>query len=229
MFIAKEGILTNANNVIIDGVCDKLVLTDGDYPFKAPADFTATTATYTRDLGSAGAGTLCLPFAATIPGDVTAYRLNYTAGNAKAKATEVDEGYIPANQPVLLSGTGEKTFSGSSVSIVANAANEQDALTGVFQATFVPKNSYVLQDGTNGVGFYKVETDDIIANPFRAYLTADGAGARSIEIDYEVTGINEVKVNKAVAKTGKIYNLNGQIVSKPTKGLYIIDGKVVSF
>ena len=228
MFKARAGVLANNKNVIVDVTCANLVLTDG-HPFKAPENFTADAASYTRDLGSAGAATLCLPFDATIPGEVTAYTLTYSSGD-KAAATPVNT-TIPANTPVLLNGTGEKTFSGSSVSIDADAANEQGALTGVFQATFVPKNSYVLQDGTNGVGFYKVATNDIEAKPFRAYLTAAGGGARGfIGIDeMSPTGVNEVKVNKAVAKTGKIYNLNGQIVSKPTKGLYIIDGKVVSF
>ena len=57
-----------------------------------------------------------------------------------------------------------------------------------------------------------------IAGPARGFIGFEGA-----------TGINEVNVNKAAAKTGKIYNLNGQIVSKPSKGLFIVDGKVVSF
>jgi hypothetical protein len=226
LFIAKEGILTNANNVIIDGVCDKLVLTDGDYPFKAPADFTATTATYTRDLGSAGAGTLCLPFAAAIPDGVTAYTLEYSSGD-KAAATLVNT-TIPANTPVLLNGSGEKTFSGSG-DVSASATNVVGSLTGVFASESVPTNSYVLQKQGDNVGFYKVNTD-ITIPPFRAYLTADADARGFIGIDeMSPTGVNEVKVNKVVAKTGKIYNLNGQIVSKPTKGLYIVDGKVVSF
>ncbi len=227
LFIANSGALSNTNNVIVSDVCASLVLTDG-YPFKAPADFTATAASYSRDLGTAGAGTLCLPFAAAIPDGVKAYTLNYTAGNAAAKATEVTS-TIPANKPVLLNGTGSVDFTGTSVSIDADAANVDGALTGVFKTTIVPQGSYVLQNGADDLGFYKVESDDIEASPFRAYMTADGGARGFIGLDEMVTGINEVKVNKAAAKTGKIYNLNGQIVSKPTKGLFIVDGKVVSF
>lgn len=222
-----NGGLANTKNVISSGTCDKLVLTDG-YPFKAPSDFTATAASYSRNLGSAGAGTLCLPFEAAIPDGVTAYTLNYTLGKDKAKATGVVSS-IPANTPVLLNGTGSATFSGSTVDIDADATNVSGALTGVFMATTVPQDSYVLQDGDNGIGFYLVNSDDIIANPFRAYLTADGAGARSITIEYDdVTGVSDVKAKNDISK-GVYYNLSGQRVSKPTKGLFIVDGKVVRF
>ena len=222
-----NGGLANTKNVISSGTCANLVLTDG-YPFKAPSDFTATAASYSRNLGSAGAGTLCLPFEAAIPDGVTAYTLNYTLGKDKAKATGVVSS-IPANTPVLLNGTGSATFSGSTVDIDADATNVSGALTGVFKATTVPQDSYVLQDGDNGIGFYLVNSDDIIANPFRAYLTADGAGARSITIEYDdVTGVSDVKAKNDISK-GVYYNLSGQRVSKPTKGLFIVDGKVVRF
>ena len=227
LFKANSGVLANTNNVIVGSTCANLVLTDG-YPFKAPSDFTATAASYSRNLGSAGAGTLCLPFEAAIPDGVTAYTLNYTLGKDKAKATGVVSS-IPANTPVLLNGTGSATFSGSTVEIDADATNVSGALTGVFKATAVPRDSYVLQDGDNGIGFYLVNSDDIIANPFRAYLTADGAGARSITIEYDdVTGVSDVKAKNDISK-GIYYNLSGQRVSKPTKGLFIVDGKVVRF
>ena len=225
LFKANAGVLANTKNVIVDDDCANLVLTDG-YPFKAAENFTADAATYTRDLGTAGAATLCLPFAAAIPDGVTAYTLEYSSGD-KAAATLVNT-TIPANTPVLLNGSGEKTFSGSGA-VSASATNVVGSLTGVFASESVPTNSYVLQKQDDNVGFYKVNTD-ITIPPFRAYLTADADARGFIGIDeMSPTGVNEVKVNKAVAKTGKIYNLNGQIVSKPTKGLYIVDGKVVSF
>ena len=227
LFLGKfgDGYLANTKNVVDGDVCASLELTDF-YPFKSCVDFTATEATYSRNM-EAGAATLCLPFAATIPAGVEAYTLEYNGGE-KATATPV-ETTIPANTPVLIIGSGMKDFVGASVAIDADAVNVNGALTGVFQDTTVPQNSYVLQNGTSGLGFYKVESDDIVAKPFRAYLTTQFSGARGfIGID-EPTGVNEVKVNKAAAKTGKIYNLNGQIVSKPSKGLYIVDGKVVSF
>ena len=168
LFIANAGQLTNTKNVIVNGVCDNLVLTDG-YPFKAPDDFTATAASYTTTINaSAGAGTLCLPFAATIPGGVEAWTLTYTSGDA-ATATPVAT-TIPANTPVLLNGSGDQTFTGASAAVSASATNKAGALTGVFAAATVPVNSYVLQKQSEKVGFFKVTGDEILFNPFHAYL-----------------------------------------------------------
>ena len=231
LFLGKvgNGYLSNTKNVVDGSTCDNLVLADG-YPFKAIADFTATSASYTTTINTtAKAGTLCLPFAATIPVGVEAWTLNYTAGKEAVKATEVTT-TIPANTPVLLNGNGSADFTGSSVDIDADATNVSGALTGVFNATTVPENSYVLQNGTNGIGFYKVTSDNIVANPFRAYLTADGLGAPSLHIIFpeegDVTGIESVK---AAEVKGEFFNLAGQRVAQPAKGLYIVNGKKVIF
>ena len=106
------------------------------------------------------------------------------------------------------------------------ATNAGGALTGVFEKTPVPVNSFVLQNGGEGVGFYKVASTAIYANPFRAYLTAQ-AEARCLNIVFadeeeEVTGIQTVKVAK---NNGVIFNLNGQRMNKLNKGLNIIGGK----
>ena len=229
LFIANAGVLTNAQNVIVDDVCANLVLTD-NHPFKAPADFTATSATYNTTINTtAKAGTLYLPYAAAIPSGVKAYTLTYTSGS-EVTATEITTGTIPANTPVLLNGEGSTAFNGTGVAIDADGAFASGALTGVLEQGFVPKDSYVLQNGDSGLGFYKVAADNTIGiKPFRAYLTATGGGSRvAINFADETTGINavqgsDVKVNGSEA----VYNLQGQRVAQPTKGLYIVNGKKV--
>ena len=225
LFVANAGALANESNVIVDNTCANLVLTDG-YPFKAPADFTATNATYSTTISTvAQAGTLCLPFDATIPSGVTAYKLDYTSGDA-ANAEAV-EGTISANTPVLLNGSGSVTFTGSGA-VVADAGNVYEAMTGVFEATTAPTGSYVLQNGDKGVGFYKViEADPITVNPFRAYLTAQGAGA-ALRIVYQgdTTGIDAVE-SAADSREDAFYTLSGVRVSQPVKGFYIKNGKKV--
>ena len=223
-----NGGLANTQNVITSGTCANLVLTD-NHPFKAPADFTATSASYTTTINAtAQAGTLCLPFAATIPEGVTAYTLAYTSGN-EATATPV-EGTIPANTPVLLNGSGAASFTGSNVAVAADATNAADAMTGVFEATGVPTGSYVLQmDESNKVGFYKVDASDpITAQPFRAYLTAASGAGAALRIVYQgdVTGIEAVETT-ADSKEDAFYTLSGVRVSHPVKGLYIKNGKKV--
>ncbi|MBQ9357860.1 MAG: hypothetical protein IJT98_11315 [Prevotella sp.] len=226
LFIANAGALTNANNVIVDGTCANLVLTDG-YAFKAPANFTATAAQYTTTINAtAKAGTLCLPFAATIPSDVEAYTLTYTSGDA-ATATPV-ETTILANTPVLLNGSGEVTFSGSGA-VSASATNVSGAMTGVFEATTVPTGSYVLQNGGSGVGFYKVNSSDITAAPFRAYVTATAGARLNIIFAGETTGISSLD-NSAISQSGNcIYDLQGRQMSngQMQRGLYIVNGKKI--
>ena len=229
LFVAESGKLSNANNVIVDEACANLELTD-NYPFKAPADFTATSATYTTTISTAAeAGTLCLPFAATIPSGVDAYTLEYSSGDA-ATATDVT-GSIPANTPVLLNGSGEATFTGSSVAVSASATNQSGAMTGMFEESTVPTDSYVLQnqtgEGESGLGFYQVGASSITIKPFRAYLTAQGAGSR-LRIVYpgdETTAIQGV-ASKAEAD-GDIYTLSGVRVSQPKSGIYVKNGKKV--
>ena len=223
LITANEGIVTNAQNVIVNGTCANLVLQDG-YPFKAPVAFTATTASYTTTIdAAAGAGTLCLPFAAAIPEGVTAYTLAYTSGD-KATATAV-ENTIPANTPVLLNGSGEATFTGAAAAVAATANNAAGTLTGVFEKTKVAQGSYVLQNLDGGIGFYKVASDDIYVNPFRAYLTAQASASRiAISYDNVATGIQTVAAQQT---DDTVYDLQGRRVSAPTKGLYIVGGKKV--
>ena len=226
LFKANAGVLANTNNVIVDGTCANLVLTD-NYPFQAPSNFTATAASYSTTINTtAQCGTLCLPFAATIPGGVTAYTLSYVSGNDAATLTPV-ETTIPANTPVLLNGSGAATFTGSGA-VNADATNVSGALTGVFANTAVPLNSYVLQNGASGIGFYKVASD-ITAKPFRAYLTGQVAGSKdflSINFD-EATAISQVQGSGFKVQDSEIFNLAGQRMSKLQKGVNIVNGKKV--
>ena len=229
---ANAGKVTNSKNVIVDGVCENLVLTDG-HPFKAAEDFTATAASYNTTINEeAEAGTLCLPFAATIPSGVKAWKLEYTSGSGDVATATEETGTIPANKPVLLnllSGDGSVLFERSNVDIDADDGEPKvyGALTGVFAATAVPVGSYVLLNKNSELGFYKVKTDIPTAKPFRAYLTAD-SGAPSLNIifpeDGNMTGISATLVNNEKVNS-EIYNLKGQRISQPSKGLYIVNGK----
>ena len=219
-----NGYLANTQNVIDGTTCANLVLTDG-YPFKAPANFTATAASYTTTINTtAEAGTLCLPFAATIPTGVKAYTLTYTSGDA-ATANPVAT-TIPANTPVLLNGSGSVEFTGSG-DVSASATNKKGAMTGVFTTTIVPENSYVLQNGTEGVGFYKVDSE-ITANPFRAYITAGQNVESKLRIIYpeDVTAIEGIAASEEDVE-GAWFTISGvRLEGKPTaKGIYINRGK----
>ena len=200
-------------------------------------------------VGAAGATTLAVPFSTTsLPDGVKAYDL--TIEDAAVKATRVYK--LTANKPVLINAPqGEYLFSAETTGLSdlemetgdnawINYAALSDpingALTGVYNCkygdysavSFVPQNKYVLQNGASGLGFYKVEAENTIKiTSFRAYLTTDII-ARSLEIvfDEDPTGINKVTAKKT-EENGAYFNLAGQRVAQPTKGLYIVNGKKV--
>ena len=60
--------------------------------------------------------------------------------------------------------------------------------------------------------------------PFRAYFTTT-SGASALTLDFgDVTAItNTNRTNDT--NNGEVYNLAGQRVAQPTKGLYIVNGK----
>ena len=59
-----------------------------------------------------------------------------------------------------------------------------------------------------------------------ADVTIDEARALTMVFDDDLTGINSVK-SDATLNNGAVYNLRGQRVAQPTKGLYIVNGKKV--
>ena len=83
-------------------------------------------------------------------------------------------------------------------------------------------------DETHELGFYKTTAKTFTVNKNSAYIPADVVSeARTfISLDGETTGIDAAIVNNDKQTTG-VYNLNGQRVAQPTKGLYIVNGKKV--
>lgn len=181
----------------------------------------AVATTYTLTVSEAGAATLVLPFSSALPAGVKAYTLSYTSGSDKVTATAVEA--ITANQPVLINAeAGDYTFTSTGT----NTNTPQfGALTGVYATTVVPNTSYILTSKNGQLGFRKADgaTNTVAAN--HAYLTAD-ATAPLLYVDFGgTTGISVLE--KEQTANGCWYNLNGQRVAQPAKGLYIVNGRKV--
>ena len=233
LFVANAGKLSNANNVIVDGTCANLVLTDGK-PFKAPATFTATNAKFKKTVSAAQYATMVVPFDVatlpTSPSTVTAYELTAVDGE-KITSSSVDA--LTADKPVLIhASAGNYEFTASGVEIAATADDE--VTNGLLKASYagttaaVSEHNYVLQKhDTYGVNFYQVIGTAATMLPFRAYLvTPTDAPVLFLDFGNETTGINDVRSKMADVR-GEVYNLNGQRVTQPSKGLYIVNGKKV--
>lgn len=183
---------------------------------------------YTLKVTDAKAATLVLPYDAKIPTGVKAYTLTYTSGD-KATAKEVTE-TIPANTPVLINAeAGDYDFVASG-DYNKGEAPVSGALTGVYAATIVPQDAYVLQNQDGHVAFYKVtEGTNINLKACQAYLTASqSADAKSIGIDFSgTTGIADVQA-QGKTQEDAIYTLGGVRVNKAQlqkNQVYISKGK----
>lgn len=89
---------------------------------------------------------------------------------------------------------------------------------------------YILYTGGDKPGFYRANNSTVAVG--KAYLDLTGvSGSREFFsfFDDETTGINAIDVENANAevKNNVYYNLNGQRVANPSKGLYIVNGKKV--
>ena len=163
---------------------------------------------------------------------ITVYKAK--AAGTKVDLTEISDGIVPANTGVVLYSATVK----SDVAIPAtttNATLSDNELVGINTATTVAKTAagsktnYILSNEEAGVGFYLAAEGGATLAAHRAYLsTSTTAGAREFlgfDMD-DTTGITDNK-REPITNNGEYFNLAGQRVAQPTKGLYIVNGKKV--
>ena len=152
---------------------------------------------------------------------VTAYIVN----NVTETTVELQEvGVIPAETGFILKGTGNAWYDLYKTEGVADDVSENQ-LHGTLTATLAPSNTFALSTKKGVTGFYPVSTGLMIP-AHKAYLTATGSMARSLSIDGEVTGILNVD-SYVNAIPAEFYSIHGVKVARPTKGIYISNGKKV--
>jgi hypothetical protein len=219
--------------------------------FHSGSDIKLTQA-YSLSVGEAGAATLVLPFASTIPTTptgLTCYKLDYTSGDNITATPE--SGTLAANSPVLVMGTANTSYKFVSTATsgdLATGSGQTSAygvLVGNYAADYVvPATSgeepnvnttnYILSYKDSQLGFRKVDGSTNKVQPYRAYLSVKHAAAQSpraffgIDFGGETTAVSEeLRVKSEEFTTATYYNLAGQRVEKPTRGLYIVNGKKV--
>ena len=84
---------------------------------------------------------------------------------------------------------------------------------------------YVLANKNENPGFYKLANGEKVPAG-KAYLTKAGNAPEFLPLDGNTTGIETVK---SIEAKGEFFNLAGQRVAQPAKGLYIVNGKKVIF
>lgn len=189
---------------------------------------------FTRTIKSHGYSTFASDYAVAIPSGVTA---SYATGVENNELVMINfANGIPANTGALLykAGGGNVTFTPASST---DAVSDNLFVRGngaVAQTTGDGKTNYILTtntvSGIKTVGFYKANEDgtNTVAST-KAYLSVPTGSihAREYFSLWEENTTNISSINKTVNTENAYYNLNGQRVKNPTKGLYIVNGKKV--
>ena len=153
----------------------------------------------------------------------------YQATLSGSKITFTKVTTVPAGEGVLLQGEEGDYNVPVTTGVAAWDADDNAFVRGTGAA--VPtsdggNHNYILSGGAAGIGFY--QADDKTVDTNRAYLQTTTSGARiGLNFDDETTGISAVEnVEPSTSKT-VVFNLNGQRIANPSKGLYIVNGKKV--
>ena len=153
---------------------------------------------------------------------LTAYTA--TLDGSTVTLTEVDD--VPANTGVVLKGAAD-TYE---IPAIASSVTAKGSLEGSATDINVEEDAlnvyYVLaKNGDEDARFAKVTSGTIAAG--KAFLkVAKNAGSRE---SLSIGGVAPTAIEsiQALQENGELFNLNGQRVAAPQKGLYIVNGKKV--
>ena len=208
---------------------------DGD---TGSQDFTATINAACTDGQGKYYATFSAPFAFTVPSDVTVSEIGVIDKELLVEDYEAGA-IIPANTGVMISSAtaGDKTFTSAKggTSALGDDNDLRPTYWGVsaddMSAAYASRLFYrlTMHNGTD-IGFWWGAENGaafaLAAN--KAYLAVPQTQARqgfSLFGD-EPDGIDATFVDNA-GKSGEVFNLQGQRVGSPKKGMYIVNGKKV--
>ena len=181
---------------------------------------TYMTETQTETVQSYGWASYVTPAAVEFPAN-TAYVVTDASVSTGLTLEAVTQ--VPERTPVLLKGAGDKE-----ITVIASAAAPATNLLKV-STGYVSTGKYAYVLAKNGEGAcFKQWTGDASVLEGRVVLILDEAVATArgiFELDDDVTAIETVKAQNV--ENGQYFNLAGQRVAQPTKGLYIVNGKKV--
>ena len=243
----SEGTLSYNDNNVTSNTAVTVSGTSATFEASATTKITAIEVTYTAgstttyywsnpgatvSISSAGLATFCSEYALDFTGvaDVWAYIAKYE--NDKVTYQRVKK--VPANTGVLLRNKLEEAAISCVVPFLA--INADDVTGNKFIGTLTDiaalasvdgtNTNYILNDGANGVGFYKANGKKVGAG--KAYLQLPTEGAKTFigfEEEGEATGISTIDNGQLTMENA--YNLQGQKVGSEYKGIVIVNGKKV--
>ncbi len=167
------------------------------------------------------------------PEGVTVYKA--ALNGSSLTLTEIADRIIPAGKAVIL----KKATAGNIILTTTedepagdfsdNSLLGVDGNTTISSSGYASKVIYTLAN-ESGLGFYKYTGTTLGAN--KAFLALDAevgasAPARGFVFSFDdATGVDEARVKMEEGRS-EYFNLNGQRVNKPTKGIFIVNGRKV--
>ena len=214
----------------------------------------ARTETKTITMSDMGVMTFSSPQGWSLPSGLKAYTATTAKSDGKLTLTAVPNDIIPPCTGVILQGTHntEYTLTASDAAQVTINKNNcfrpvlcDYALTGEFRygsengsstSWNASRNNYILaKQGGNMVFALSSGTGSLAAGKAYYSIRPDlvnypSSDSRSFTLDFgsdETTGIGASLNDKGERINDKVFNLQGQRVDQPTKGLYVKNGKKV--
>lgn len=164
----------------------------------------------------------------TVPADVKVYAVKVNEAGTGIVKTEVAEGtVIPAGTGILVNAEEAGNYDFAVTNDDAQQLTDNELLAADGEGvTSDGETCYALGLLNGKVGFALV-AKDVVIPAGKAYLKVSKAsGAKFISMDGELTGINNVNID-TVAEKAPYYTLEGVKTLKPTKGVFIHNGKKV--
>lgn len=157
-----------------------------------------------------------------------------TGHNESVIAREAVNSIVPARTPLLLNGDASTSYT-IPIALTNGTAPDPNLLkagNGSAVSYESGKTKYVLsKDKLNNFAFLRIVDGTPATVPAgKAYLEFTGdvpAHELTFDFDSETTAISELTNTNLTNYTNEYFNLAGQRVANPTKGLYIVNGKKV--
>lgn len=189
-------------------------------------EFAGQTVNFAANTDGNSYATLNLPYASTLPSEVTAYTAAVEGSTVNLTEYKTAGDVLPANTPVLLTAAtpGGKTFAPAAYVAAENTTGFQ----GTLAATAVDAaNTYILSRGNDGtVKFFVLDENNNTINANKAYLVVPGGSAQALNFNFgNTTGIQNAAV-EGINANAPLFDLSGRRVVKAVKGgIYIQNGK----
>lgn len=194
-----------------------LYVKDGDNPITTTASVKLNAYGY-----ATFASTSALDFLDAEKADYSAWQITKISDTA-IKFSQITS-MVKAGTGILLKGTPDATINLNLLPAGGNNISSTNKLEGVTEAKTINANEYYALSGNQ---FVKVKAGNVPAGKALLPASAIPSSARQLTIvfDDETTGISAIESGQWIMDN--VYDLQGRRVMKPTKGLYIVNGKKV--